>query len=384
MRRSREGSYSGARSARRAKERFPVFPLVDREDRVARIARGTVELLTQEDLRALLARTDRPRAYMGFEPSGLLTAGHLVCARKMRDLVEAGCDLTLFLADWHAWINDKLGGSLDRIQASGRYMAEAFAALGVGPDHVTIRWAHELIPQLPYWSRVLRIAKGLSLARTKRAMTLLGREETEEKLDTAKLFYPAMQAADIFELPVDIALAGIDQRRAHVLAREAAKSNGWPVPIGVHTPLISALTGGGRMDAGATAVDRKMSKSDPQGSIVVPSSRETIEARIRGAYCPAKEVEGNPIVEIARWIGFGEKGPLVVERSAQHGGTVTYGTEAAFLEAWQSGALHPGDLKPAVVALLAQEIAPVERHFAAHPETLRALEAPPPSAEHAK
>jgi tyrosyl-tRNA synthetase len=353
---------------------------VDREDRIARIARGTVELLTPEDLRALLARTDRPRAYIGFEPSGRLTVGHLVCARKMRDLVEAGCDLTLFLADWHAWINDKLGGSMERIQAAGRYMAEAFAALGVGPEHVTVRWAHDLLPQLPYWSRVIRIAKGLSLARTKRAMTLLGRGEEEEKLDTAKLFYPSMQAADIFELPVEIAYAGIDQRRAHILARETAQANGWPVPVAVHTPLISALTGGGRMDVDSGRADRKMSKSDPRSSIQLPSSPKLIEERVRGAYCPAREVDGNPIVEIARWIGFGAEDTLTVERSAQHGGTVTYESEGKFLAAWRSGELHPGDLKPAVADLLAREIAPVERYFAAHPESLRALDEPTPSA----
>ncbi|MCI4354410.1 MAG: tyrosine--tRNA ligase, partial [Thermoplasmata archaeon] len=103
---------------------------MDLESRVALVTRSTVEVLTPEEVRTVLERADAPRAYIGFEPSGRLTIGHLICARKMRDLQEAGCHLTVFLADWHAWINDKLGGSLERIQAAGRYMEAAFTALG--------------------------------------------------------------------------------------------------------------------------------------------------------------------------------------------------------------------------------------------------------------
>ncbi|EQD41168.1 tyrosyl-tRNA synthetase, partial [mine drainage metagenome] len=127
---------------------------------------------------------------------------------------EAGLDVTVFLADWHAWINDKLGGDLPRIQASGRYMRGVFTALGADPERVRYRWAHELVDRSDYWARVVRVAKATSLARTRRAMSILGRSEEESALDTAKMFYPAMQAADIFELPVDLAYGGMDQRRA--------------------------------------------------------------------------------------------------------------------------------------------------------------------------
>ena len=33
-------------------------------------------------------------------------------------------------------------------------------------------------------------------------------------------FYPPMQAADIFELNIDIAFGGMDQRKAHMYMRE--------------------------------------------------------------------------------------------------------------------------------------------------------------------
>jgi tyrosyl-tRNA synthetase len=339
---------------------------MDRGERVERVARHTEELLTREELAGLFERAERPRAYIGFEPSGRLTVGHLVCARKMLDLQEAGCELTVFLADWHAWINDKLGGSLDRITAAGRYMQSAFQALGVSEDATRWRWAHELTGSAEYWSRVVRVAKTTSLARTKRAMTILGRTEEEEGLDTAKLFYPSMQAADIFELPVDIAYAGLDQRRAHVLAREVAHHYDWPVPVAVHTPLISSLKGGGRMDA-ANSPERKMSKSDPTGAITLPSTPEEIAARLKGAFCPAKEVEGNPVVELALHVVFPWRGRLTVHRAPRHGGDRTFEGSAEFRTAWTNGEIHPADLKTAVAAELAEVVRPVGEYFAHHP-----------------
>ncbi|MHB8351927.1 MAG: tyrosine--tRNA ligase [Thermoplasmata archaeon] len=346
---------------------------MDLEARAELIGRNTEEVLTPEELGSLLEREPRPRAYIGFEPSGRLTIGHMVLARKMRELQEAGCALTVFLADWHAWINDKLGGDRGRIEAAGQYMKEAFIALGVDGEAVQWRWAHELVATPQYWERVLTIAKGSSLARTKRAMTVLGRSEEESNLDTAKLFYPAMQAADIFELPVDIAVAGLDQRRAHVLAREAAHAARWPVPVAVHTPLISSLRGGGRMDPTAGALEHKMSKSDPTSAILLPSPRALIEERIRAAFCPAREVEGNPVVEIARYILFPSLGRLTVSRAERFGGPLLLERLPEFLDLWRSGGLHPQDLKNAVGPALADLAAPVESHFARRPGSLDRL-----------
>jgi tyrosyl-tRNA synthetase len=353
---------------------------VDVEERVALVARHTVEVLTPEELRALFERAERPRAYIGFEPSGRLTVAHLITARKVIDLADAGCDVTVFLADWHAWINDKLGGDLARITAAGRYMEAGFTALGADPGRVRFRWAHELTGRSEYWARVVRVAKATTLARTKRAMAIMGRDEEESNLDSSKLFYPSMQAADIFELPVDLAYGGLDQRRAHVLAREVAHHYGWSVPAAVHTPLLSSLKGGGRMDPTEGTAERKMSKSDPASSIPIPSSREEIAQRIAGAFCPAKEVEGNPIVEIVRFIAFPWEGRFTVDRAPKHGGPVTFDGEEAFLAAWRDGALHPQDAKAAVVELLDRRVAPTRSFFAEHPEVAPATFAAAPAA----
>ena len=332
---------------------------MDRTERLHRVLRNSAEVLVREELEALLAREEHPRSYIGYEPSGSFTVGQLVTLAKVRDLTAAGFRVTVFLADWHAYINDKLGGSWERIRASGRAMEHVFRGLGIG-EGVTFRWASELTGRSEYWERVIRVAKAMSLARAKRAITIMGRKEGEEEVDASKLFYPAMQVADIFELPVELAYAGMDQRRAHVLAREVAHHYGWPVPVALHTPLVSSLKGGGRMsmdDSGG--VERKMSKSDPESGIPVPSSRELIEERLQKAFCPAKEVEGNPVLELARYVTLPWEGRLTVHRPPRFGGDVEFSTEEALLAAWQTGGLHPADLKRAVGEALDRIMAPL-------------------------
>jgi tyrosyl-tRNA synthetase len=341
---------------------------MDLEERVAGATRETVEQLTPEEIRALFARTEHPRAYIGFEPSGQLTVAHLIPARKMLDLLEVGCDLTVFLADWHAWINEKLGSDRERIRSSGRYMQAVFTALGIDPGRAHYRWASELVGSEGYWNRVVRVAKATSVARTRRAMTILGRGEEEENLDTAKLLYPSMQVADIFELPVEIAYGGLDQRRAHVLARETAHHYGWAVPTALHTPLLSSLKGGGRMDLSSGAIERKMSKSDPTSGIPISASSELIRDRLQGAFCPAKTVEGNPVVEIVRYLVFPWEGRLRIPRPEKFGGPRDFDRYDLFESAWIQGEIHPQDLKAAAAGALDRLVAPVRRHLAEHPE----------------
>ncbi len=212
------------------------------------------------------------------------------------------------------------------------------------------------------------MAKATTVQRTRRAMSIMGRGEEETNADTAKLFYPSMQAADIFELPVDIAYGGMDQRRAHVLAREVAHHYGWPVPVAIHTALLSSLKGGGRMDPVEGTAEWKMSKSDPGSAVQIPSTSEELTARIGAAFCPAKEVDGNPIVEAVRFIVLPWEGRFLVERAPKHGGPVAFDSETAFLSAWKEGHLHPQDVKTAVAAALDRLLAPSRTYFAEHPE----------------
>ena len=56
----------------------------------------------------------------------------------------------------------------------------------------------------------------------------MGRHEDSSEEDLSKFYYPALQAADIFEMDIDVALGGMDQRKAHMYMRDVADKWGGP------------------------------------------------------------------------------------------------------------------------------------------------------------
>ncbi len=340
------------------------------EERMELVRRNAVELVTESELKKLLDEKANPKAYIGFEPSGLVhIAQGMICAQKIRDLEKAGFSVSVLLADWHAFINDKMGGDIEKIRTAGEYMKDAFLALGVDPEKTEFVWASDLIDNADYWEKVLRIAKVSSLSRIKRALTIMGRKEGDEEMDTSKLIYPPMQAADIYALEVDLAYGGMDQRKAHMLARDAGEKLGWRKPIALHTPLISGLKGGNRMDP----VDAKMSKSDPDAAILVHDPPEDIKRKLKKAYCPEGDVEGNPVMEICRYIIFPQAGHLTIERPEKWGGNMEFSSYEELEDIFIKKELHPMDLKNGVVAALANILAPVRKYFEDKPENLEKM-----------
>ena len=157
------------------------------EAKVDLVCRRAVEVVTEDEVRALLAKGGHPKAYVGFEPSGMMQIGQgFVIAAKLRDLVDAGFDVTVLLADWHAYINDKLGGDLEALRACGEYFKDAFRALGT-PESVEYRFASDFVSSPEYWRTVLRASKASPVARIRRALTIMVRREEEADLDAAKL-----------------------------------------------------------------------------------------------------------------------------------------------------------------------------------------------------
>jgi tyrosyl-tRNA synthetase len=274
--------------------------------------------------------------------------------------------MTVFLADWHAYINDKLGGSMENIRTCAEYLKVCFRALGIEEPQARYLYANDLVKDPAYWQLVLDVGQHASLSRTKRAITIMGRREDEADLATAKLFYPLMQVADIFHMKMDIAYAGMDQRRAHMLCRDVAPGLKRAKPVALHTPLLPSLLGAGRME-----MDAKMSKSKPETAVFFHDPRERVLEKISKAYCPPKELDGNPVVGIARHILFPLNGSLKVERPAKFGGDLEFGSYDQLAAEYRQARLHPQDLKSAVARELEALLAPVRQRIVSSPEFRR-------------
>ena len=343
---------------------------MDLERRIELITRPPIEeVITLEDLRRLLETTDHPVAYDGFEPSGLAhIALGLLRPIKLQDLLDAGCRFKLLLADWHAMINNKMGGDLEKIRRVGEYLLEVWKAAGIDLNRVEVVWASDLASDPDYWKLVIRVAKSVTIKRILRALPIMGRLAGELE-EAAQIFYPAMQVSDIFYMGIDICQLGLDQRRANILARELAPKLGFKKPVAVHHHMLMGLQGpsdvkGFEDDVRMNLqIASKMSKSIPETSIFVHDDEETIRRKIRRAYCPPKTAEGNPILEYAKYIIFRKLDRLHIERPSKYGGPIDYYSYDELERDYLEGRLHPADLKQGVADALNQLIKPIREHF---------------------
>jgi tyrosyl-tRNA synthetase len=349
---------------------------------VAKAVLHTAEVVTVEDLTTLFTRKEKPLGYVGVEPSGLFHIGWVVWVQKLRVLVQLGVRMELLLATWHAKINDKLGGDIEKIRKCAEYLRHCFTALGVDFRKVRIITAEDLMRRLDYWEDVIRTAKSLSLARVKRSMTIMGRNEEDAEVDFSKLIYPCMQVSDIINQKYEVCLGGMDQRRAHVLAREVADKLklGWK-PVGIHTPLLLGLTGASRMDVdkGITAqeltIASKMSKSKPGDAIFIHDLPKEIMKKMRNAFCPAKQVEGNPVLGYVRHLLFSQEDfKFYIKREEKFGGKLKVDSADELDKLFAAGVIHPLDLKQAAAEAIAELLKPVREYFEQDEEAAKLLQ----------
>ncbi|VVB64068.1 Tyrosine--tRNA ligase [uncultured archaeon] len=312
-------------------------------DRLELAVRNTEEIVTLDELKGLLEQNRRPRAYVGYETSGKVHLGHMLTANKLLDLQKVGFDVVVLLADLHAFLNEK--GSLEEVRKIADYNRDCFMALGLDPERTEFVYgtSYQLKPE--YMLKILQMARNTTLNRARRSMDEVSRNA--ENPMVSQMIYPLMQAIDIADLRIDLAVGGIDQRKIHMLAREELPRLGLPAPVCMHTPLIPGLNG------------EKMSSSKGN-NIAVDEPAEEIEKKIKAAYCPAKVVENNPVLAICKYHIFPRREDgMTIHRPEKFGGDVSYASYETLEADFVRGAMHPMDLKKACAEYMNEILAPV-------------------------
>jgi tyrosyl-tRNA synthetase len=349
---------------------------MDVDDRLAFIMREpTEEVVTADELQALIETKTHPKHYIGLEISGMLHIGSLVMTGfKINDFMKAGINTTVFLADWHTYINDKMGGDWDRIKKVSQYYTEAFKFFCPG---VNIVLGSDLYKKTQdYWENFVRFSKHMTLARTMRSLTIMGRSEAEKNLDLSQLLYPPMQSVDIKALDLDIVHAGMDQRKIHMLVREVFPKLGWKVPVLVHHHLLPGLSEPLRIspfkerpgimtpeNAEDTRMASKMSKSNPASGLLIHDDEKVIRNKIGKAFCPVGVAADNPILELVHYVVFHEFDEFVIERPTKYGGSITYTSYKDLERDFVTKKIHPMDLKNSTATYVNKIVEPIRKHF---------------------
>jgi len=250
---------------------------------------------TDADLLELVRSGKKFVAYNGFEPSGRIhIAQAIITVINSNTIIDAGGKVILYIADWFAKLNHKLGGDLEKIRDVGRYFIEVFKACGLNQFNTEFIWAKDLIEGNPkYWEQFLDIGTKMTLNRVKKCCTIMGRSESDT-LSASQIFYPAMQATDALIMNVDICQMGIDQRKVNMLIRDYCSVAGRKSPVILSHKMLMGLQG-------TKSSLGKMSKSDPKSCIFMEDTFEDIQSKIKMAFCNDSVID-NPIFEYIKYI----------------------------------------------------------------------------------
>jgi tyrosyl-tRNA synthetase len=340
------------------------------------------EIIQEEELKSLLESGEELIAYDGFEPSGQIhIAQGILRAINVNKMIKAGVKFRMWVADWHAMANNKMGGDLEKIKTVGRYFIEVWRASGMDLSKVEFLWASDMAKNPDYWKLVVQVGKSNALKRFIRTAEMMGREESLDKLTGAHIIYSCMQVADIFMLGAKITQLGMDQRKVNMLAREVGPMLGFWKPVVVSHHMLMGL---GKpvteeKDALQRTIELKMSKSKPDTAVFMTDTEEDIKRKINKAYCLEGDVVTNPILEYYKYIIFESFERLgitevKIERPEKFGGNLSFKTYLELEKTFAEKNVHPMDLKAALVVLLNQLIEPVRRHFEENEEAKKLLE----------
>ena len=220
------------------------------------LKRGVTEIISEEELVALLDRGKPLRLKQGFDPSRPdIHLGHVVGLRKLRQFQELGHRVFLIVGDWTAQIGDPSGVSQTRpmlthdevVANAESYLKQFFKV--VDKDRAEVRWQSE-------WYDGFALKDVIALTSHFTVAQMLAREDFDTRhkagrpIALTELLYPLLQAYDSVKIEADVEFGGIDQKFNCLVGRELQATLGQRPQQVFLVPLLVGTDG-----------VRKMSKS---------------------------------------------------------------------------------------------------------------------------
>lgn len=311
------------------------------------IKRDTEEVITNEELKNLLEIKSKPTSYWGVAPTGPPHIGYYRAIAKQKDLVDAGFNHKILIADIHAYLDDRKS-PWEELEKRSKIYEECFKLLGLNEGVEYIRGS-SIQETKDYQNEVLKASALVTVNRAIRAASETCRMENPK---VSSLIYPIMQSLDCWALDVDAAYGGTDQRHVYALSRELLPQLNHNAPTVILTPLGKSTTG-----------KEKMSASKRESRLELFAQPEVIRKKIYEAFCPPKILEENPILEYNKYFIFPRIQELKMEREQKFGGDVTFKDYQSLEKAFLEGNVHPLDLKRTTAEHIIKILKPIREYF---------------------
>jgi len=221
------------------------------------LRRGTIDLISEEELRNKLRRAEkgnRPlRVKAGFDPTAPdLHLGHTVLIQKLKHFQEAGHQVVFLIGDFTGMIGDPTGTVETRkiltredVERNAQtYREQIFKILN--PERTEVRFNSEWLSPLSI-GEMVRIAGQMTVARMLERDDFRRRYEEQRPISIHEFLYPLFQGYDSVALRADVELGGTDQKFNLLVGRDLQRAWGQEPQVVITTPLLAGLDGVNKM-----------------------------------------------------------------------------------------------------------------------------------------
>ncbi|EDO15774.1 hypothetical protein Kpol_478p10 [Vanderwaltozyma polyspora DSM 70294] len=342
--------------------------VVDPQEAYELITKNLQEVLNPQIIKNVLEVEKRPlKLYWGTAPTGRPHCGYFVPMTKLAHFLKAGCEVTVLLADLHAFL-DNMKAPLEVVNYRAKYYEYTVKAIlrsiNVPIDKLKFVVGSSYQLSAEYTMDIFRMSNIVSQNDAKRAGADVVKQVANPLL--SGLIYPLMQALDEQYLDVDVQFGGVDQRKIFVLAEENLQGLGYKKRAHLMNPMVPGLTQGG-----------KMSASDPNSKIDLLEEPNQVKKKINSAYCSPGDVEDNGLLSFTQYVlapiqelksGINGKFEFFINRPEKFGGPITYTSFEELREDFKNEKLSPPDLKIGITDAINGLLAPIREEYAASPE----------------
>ena len=211
--------------------------------------RGTVDIISAEDLRAKVKKGRPLRVKVGFDPTAPdIHLGHTVLLHKMRQFQDAGHEVIALIGDFTGMIGDPSGRNSTRppltreeVLANARtYQEQVFKILD--PDKTTLAFNSQWMDSMTV-SDFIKLTSYSTVARMLERDDFKQRFSQQRPISIHEFLYPFVQGYDSVALRADVELGGTDQIFNLLMGREMQKAYGQEPQVVITLPLLEGTDG---------------------------------------------------------------------------------------------------------------------------------------------
>ena len=219
------------------------------DEQLAFLAKGAVDLIERNDLKAKLSRGKPLTIKVGFDPTAPdIHLGHTVVMRKMKHFQQLGHRVIFLIGDFTGMIGDPTGKKATRpplttdeiLQNAETYKQQVFKILD--PVKTEVLFNSEWLGALGS-EGMIRLAAKATLARILERDDFRRRWEGHQPIALHELLYPLAQAYDSVALKCDVEMGGTDQLFNLLVGRDLMREYGLEPQVVLTMPLLEGLDG---------------------------------------------------------------------------------------------------------------------------------------------